>query len=70
MIEYSGYQIKPHKQWPSSLIIVTAGQGGKIPNDLSGLFTSPGIAKQTIDVYLESKANAKALTESRTKVPS
>lgn len=67
--EFEGYQIKPHKQWPASLIVVTAGRGGKIPDILSGLFTSVGTAKQAITVYLESKANAKTNSESRTQVP-
>ena len=55
MIEYEGYQIKPHKEFPSNVIIVTAGRGGKIPNVLDGLFTSGLVAKEAIDRYLENK---------------
>jgi hypothetical protein len=28
-------------------------QGGELPNDLSGLFTSEGIAAQAVEMYLE-----------------
>jgi len=54
--EYKGYQIKPHKEIPTNYIVVTEGKGGKIPNALSGLFTSTGVAKTNIDSYLERKA--------------
>lgn len=52
---HSGYQVKPHKEHPASYIVVTDGKGGKIPDMLTGLFTSPAIAIQTIDRYLDSK---------------
>jgi NCAIR mutase (PurE)-related protein len=52
---HEGYQVKPHKEFPASSIIVTDGKGGKIPDMLSGMFTSPAIAMQTIDKYLEIK---------------
>lgn len=52
---YQGYQIKPHPQHPSSLIVVTEGRGGKIPAVLEGLFTSRKIAEKQIDAYLETK---------------
>lgn len=55
MLEYKGYQIKGHKEFPSLSIVVTAGQGGKIPDVLSGMFTSGGVAKEAIDRYLDSK---------------
>lgn len=55
MTEYEGYQIKPHKEVPTCYIVVTAGKGGKIPDVLSGLFTTPAIAKAVIDKYLETK---------------
>lgn len=55
IIEYNGYQIKPHREIPTSYIVVTAGKGGKIPNLLDGLFTTPSYAKETIDKYLASK---------------
>lgn len=53
--EHRGYDIKPHKEHPFSYIIVTSGKGGKIPDVLSGLFTSPTIAITEIDKYLLSK---------------
>lgn len=55
IIEYNGYQIKPHKSFPSHHIIVTSGKGGKIPDIMSGMFTSAGIAKTIVDAYLSSK---------------
>jgi hypothetical protein len=55
MIIYKGFQIKPHKEFPATCIIVTDGKGGKIPNVLSGLFTSTGIAQNQIDSYLDQK---------------
>lgn len=67
MIEYKGYQIKPHREIPTMYIVVTSGKGGKIPNMLEGGFTSPTYAKETIDVYLGSKGqvNDKTNSESR-----
>lgn len=59
MIIYKDYQIKPDKKYPSTYVCVTDGKGGKIPDVLSGLFTSSGLVKKTIDKYLEDK-NAKA----------
>jgi len=61
ILNYRGYEIKPDKQYPSMLVVVTAGKGGKIPNVLSGLFTSKGLAKQLIDQYLTGKNNAEAI---------
>ena len=55
MIVYKGYQIKPDKAFPSSLVVATEGQGGKIPTVLEGLFTSYNVAKTSIDNYLEVK---------------
>lgn len=59
MISYKGYYIKPHSSFPSSFIIVTEGQGGRIPDVMKGLFTSTGIAKTLVDSYLEEKAKVK-----------
>lgn len=59
MIEYKGYQIKNHKQYPMSYIVVTAGQGGKIPDILSTIFTTPTYAKEAIDFYLTNKKKGK-----------
>jgi hypothetical protein len=65
MIVYKGFQIKPHKLMPSSYIVVTDGKGGKIPVVLDTMFTSTGIAKETIDFYLAEKGakNGEARTE-------
>jgi hypothetical protein len=67
MIVYQGYQIKPHKEVPTCYIVVTDGKGGKIPDILSGLFTTPTIAKEAIDKYLAMKPkkeeDAKAVTK-------
>ncbi len=52
---HNGYEVKPHKEHPMSYIVVTAGKGGKIPNMLGGMFTSPTIAMNEIDKYLASK---------------
>jgi hypothetical protein len=52
---YKGYLIKPDKAFPSSLVVATEGQGGKIPTVLEGLFTSYSVAKTSIDTYLETK---------------
>lgn len=67
MIIYQGYQIKPHKEVPTSYIVVTDGKGGKIPDVLSGLFTAPVIAKEAIDKYLASKPKKEANAETITK---
>ena len=53
--EHAGYQIKPHKEYPSSYIVVTAGKGGKIPDILSGMYTSVGVAILAVDKYLIDK---------------
>lgn len=52
---YRGYLIKPHKEFPTSVVIATEGKGGKIPDILQGLFTSLGTAKVEIDKYLATK---------------
>lgn len=59
MIVYEGYQIKQSKQMPTLYVIVTDGKGGKIPDVLSGMFTSTPIAKQEIDNYLLTKPKPK-----------
>ena len=53
--QHEGYDIKPHKEIPTSYIVVTSGKGGKIPVCLEGVFTSRQIAKDKIDTYLRSK---------------
>ena len=52
---YEGYEIKPAREVPTSYIVVTAGRGGKIPNILGGLYTTPEYAKADIDKYLTTK---------------
>lgn len=66
-ITYKGYIIKPHRQVPTSFCVATAGQGGKIPAVLEGLFTSVGIAKNVIDAYIDTKEvkNGKTNRQSR-----
>jgi hypothetical protein len=59
MIEYKGYYIKQNKQIPSHYEVVTVGRGGKIPDILSGFFTSLTIARASIDRYLEIKNKGK-----------
>lgn len=53
--QFEGYDIKPHKEVPTCYIVVTSGKGGKIPDCLSGLYTSRTYATQAIERYLESK---------------
>lgn len=55
MDEYQGYQVKPDKTVPYHYVIVTAGRGGKIPDVLSGMYTTKHVAKKAIDSYLLSK---------------
>lgn len=66
-IEYKGYLIKPYKTSPASYCVATAGQGGKIPAVLEGLFTSVGLIKENIDGYLLMKEvkNGKISSQSR-----
>ena len=52
---HNGYQIKPHSITPSCYIVVVDGKGGKIPDILSGQYTTPTIAKEAIDRYISSK---------------
>lgn len=59
MISHKGYYIKNHKSFPGSFLIVTEGQGGRIPDIMRGLFTSVGAAKGVIDSYLDIKALVK-----------
>lgn len=58
-MEYKGYLIKPAQSGAKCYSIATAGRGGKIPDRLSGVFTSTGIAKQLIDLYVDSKQSVK-----------
>ncbi len=55
MLIYQGYQIKPVKETPSLNLIVTDGKGGRVPDILSGYYTTKQYAKDAIDVYINSK---------------
>ena len=57
---YKGFQIKPHKDLPMSYIVVTDGKGGKVPDILTGMDTTPVYAKGVIDKYLEGKPKKEA----------
>lgn len=69
MIEiYRGYQVKPHKLYPGSLIIALDGKGGTIPKVMGTLYTSRGLAKEAIDKYLDTPPVIKEKTyASKTK---
>lgn len=54
-MEYKNYLITPSSSGAKCYSIATAGRGGKIPDVMSGIFTSKGVAMQVIDTYLESK---------------
>jgi NCAIR mutase (PurE)-related protein len=64
VIIYKGYQIKPHKSVPTVYIIVADGKGGSIPSVMEGVFTSPTIAKETIDRYKKEPENDKKVSKS------
>jgi len=53
--EYKSFYIKPHKDHPHCYIVVTTGKGGKIPDCLSGMYTTRTLAKSEIDIYLDNK---------------
>lgn len=57
--EYKGYLIKSDKDVPNNYVVVTAGQGGKIPDVLSSLYTTRQYAKDAIDLYLSTKKKGK-----------
>ena len=54
-MNYKGYIISSAPASPSLYKVATEGQGGKIPNSLSGLFTSKDVVMQLIDMYLETQ---------------
>jgi hypothetical protein len=54
-MEYKGYLITPASTGAKCYSIATAGRGGKIPDVMQGVFTSTGVAMQTVDIYLEGK---------------
>lgn len=55
MIKYQDYVIRPNKTYPSSVEIYFPGKGGRLPDVLTGLFTSVGVAKEMIDRYLHNR---------------
>lgn len=68
MIEiYRGYQIKPYQPCPTSYLVAVEGKGGGIPSVLNTLFTSRGIAKESIDLYLSKKIDKELESASKTK---
>jgi hypothetical protein len=64
MIEYQGFAIKPAKIVSTSYEVYVPGRGGKLPKALEGLFTSVGVAKTSIDKYLQVGTHAKAINKS------
>lgn len=55
MKTYRGYYIKPFPQSPSLYVVSVEGGAGSIPGVLEGLYTSPSVAIQKIDLYLDNK---------------
>lgn len=65
-MKYKGYLINPSKQAPNLFYVATEGRGGKIPDMLSGLYTTKVLAVSDIDRYLnlKGKTDAKESSES------
>lgn len=55
MTIYKGYIVKPQKNNPRGLTVAVEGRGGKIPDVLSGIFTSMTVVYAHIDAYLNSR---------------
>ena len=53
---YKGYILT---QTPFGVTVALSGQGGKIPNVMSGLFTSYSTIHGVIDRYLETQGKGK-----------
>ena len=53
--EHKGFYIQPHKEHPTCYTVVTTGKGGKIPDCLSGMFTTRSIAKFEIETYVNNR---------------
>jgi hypothetical protein len=64
--EFKGYYIKPYKEVPTCYQVVTVGKGGKIPDCLSGLFTSRTLAMREIDLYQARKQTKVSVDEADT----
>lgn len=67
MIRYNGYIVDYVNGSANLLGVATEGRGGKIPDCLSGWYTTPALAQLAIDNYIESKVkkDAKTANESR-----
>lgn len=59
-IIHKGYLIQTDKAFPSVYRVAIEGQGGRIPNILSGVFTSPSVAMELIDAYTAQKETSNA----------
>lgn len=59
-VEHKGYLISPDKDYPTIYRVAVKGQGGKIPNVLLGMFTSPSVAMIVIDEYTGQKETKRA----------
>lgn len=59
---YKDFKILPAKGMPHHYEISFDGRG-KVANQLTGLFTSVGIAKEAINRYLKLGSHAKTATE-------
>lgn len=59
-MNYKGYLIKPANNNPKLYSISTEGKGGKIPNCMTGLFTTRTIAMKEVDRYLETRGTSNA----------
>lgn len=58
--KYKGYLITNSKSSPNMKYVATEGRGGKIPDCLSGFFTTVYLAQKEIDRYLETKVKKNA----------
>lgn len=63
---YQGFIISTVPASPTLLKVATAGQGGKIPKVLEGMFTSHAAVQEIIDHYLASKSDEE-LTDGKTR---
>lgn len=60
---YKGFYVTFDEKNPRLVRVATEGKGGKIPNVLTGLFTSKQVVYNIIDSYVAQKQNAKTETE-------
>lgn len=65
-MNYKGYLISAAPNSPTLYKVALAGQGGRIPNSLLGLFTTKDVIMQLVDVYLETqKGNSNGQTTAK-----